>query len=209
MKTTAFVCPACSKTAYRESRFLRRALKRNKRGVVFCSLKCSQSHRAAVVREPTLPQVCKRWSVEEEQIIRRDYPVGGAHGCNLPGRSIWAIQCRASLMRVRRCGNRKWQLERAQFNRPLVRPSSIAKQFKEWAATVTRQCHPGLMIRLDVVDDLPRTFVQRPGGIPPEGRSPNTPHIVGIWRSPTAKQVLNELLAWDEKRTINALRAAA
>lgn len=205
MKTTAFVCPACNKTAYRESRFLRRAIKRNKRGVVFCSLKCSQSHRAAVVREPALPQVCKKWSVEEEQIIRRDYPGGGAHGCNLPGRSIWAIQCRASLMRVRQFNNRKWQIERAKLNQPLVGPSRIAKQFREWAQMTARQCRAGLLIRLEIVDELPRLFAQKRNCPPPL----STPHTIGVYRSPTVDQVLSDLQHWDERRTINALRAAA
>lgn len=211
MTTTTFTCPACGQQVTREARYVRRSLKNNKRHVRFCSLKCSQVRRAEVFspKEFLNSKYRTAWTVEEEQVIRRDYPVGGASACNLPGRTEWAIQCRASLLGVRQFNNRIWQLERAKLNQPLVALSRISKQFKEWAQTVVRQCHPGLMIRLDVVDDLPRTFVQRPGGIPPEGRSPNTPHIVGIWRSPTAKQVLNELLAWDEKRTINALRAAA
>lgn len=210
------ICPVCNKPTVHRASNVRAA---EKRGIVLCcSHQCGALRREEINRrvddalddaepleELSVRVTWKPWTYEEEQIIRANYPRGGPNACKLPGRSFYAIQSHASKMKIKQLTQREWQLERAKLNQPLVGPSRIAKQFKEWAAMTVRQCWPGLLIRLEIVDELPRLFAQKRNCPPPLP----TPHTIGIYRSPTVEQVLSDLQQWDERRTINALRAAA
>ena len=214
-KTKSVICPVCDQAAVHRASDVRASVKR---GIILCcSPQCGNARReelnrrldeslgdASPASELSVRVTWKPWTYEEEQIIRANYPRGGPNACKLPGRSFYAIQRHASKMKIKQSGQRQWQLERIKLNAPLVESSRIAKQFREWSTMTARQCRAGLLIRLEIVDELPRLFAQKRNCPPPL----STPHTIGIYRSPTAKQVLNELLAWDEKRTINALRAA-
>lgn len=207
MSATEITCGTCKQTQVLPSTYVAKRLKVSKTGNLFCSSACAAIHRHKAARQikggavPILCPVCNQTSMKQPWHVNQARRDGVTICC-----SKSCAKLRQDEIRRQISGASQWQrqMERAKLNRPLVKPSAIAKQFREWAAMTARQCHAGLLIRLEIVDELPRLFAQKRNCPPPLP----TPHTIGIYRSPTVEQVLSDLQRWDERRTINALRAS-
>lgn len=218
MSATEITCRTCKQTQVLPAALVAKRLKGSKTGNLFCSSRCAAIHRHQSGRKifggtcAIVCPVCSQVAIKQVSHINRAKREGIAICCSKRCAQLQKQEIKRLIAGVMdddephvRFTQRQRQIERARMSLPIVPPSRIAKEFKEWARMTARQCHAGLLIRLEIVDELPRLFAQKRNCPPPL----STPHTIGIYRSPTVEQVLSDLHHWDERRTINALRAAA